>query len=252
MDLTTWQMIILFAAAMLGGFVDSIAGGGGIITVPALLAVGFPPHLALGTNKLQACFGSLTATINYRRGGMLRIRPLTTGIIFTALGAIAGTVAVQNIGTQWLEHIIPALLIAIFIYTLCNPKLGEMHGHHRMAPALFYMLFGCAIGFYDGFFGPGTGSLWTVAFILWLGFDLRKATAHTKALNFTSNIVALAAFLIGGHVAILAGLIMGAGQMMGAYAGSHLVLKRGTRFVRIFFLSVVAITIGKLLWSAYF
>jgi len=251
-DLTTWQLVILFAAALLAGFVDSIAGGGGIITVPALLAVGFPPHLALGTNKLQSSFGSLTATINYRRGGMLRFRPLFLGIGFTALGAVAGTLAVQNIDTQWLAHIIPVLLIAIFIYTLCNPKLGEMHQEHRITPPLFYILFGCAIGFYDGFFGPGTGSFWTVAFILWLGFDLRKATAHTKALNFTSNIVALTAFLIGGHVAIVAGLIMGAGQILGAYVGSHLVLKRGTRFVRLFFLSVVAITIGKLLWSTYF
>ena len=155
-------------------------------------------------------------------------------------------------GPQAALLVIPLLLIAIFIHTLCNPKLGEIHQAGRMTPPAFHALFGCAIGFYDGFFGPGTGSLWTMAFILWLGYDLRKATAHTKALNFTSNIVALAAFLIGGHVAILAGLMMGAGQMLGAYAGSHLVLKRGTRFVRIFFLSVVAITIGKLLWSTYF
>jgi uncharacterized membrane protein YfcA len=251
MELSVLQLCILFAAALFGGFVDSIAGGGGIITVPVLLAVGLPPHLALGTNKLQASFGSLTAAMNYRRGNMLRFRELLIGIAFTALGAITGTVTVQVISADWLKHIIPILLIAIFIYVLCKPNLGAIQRPHRIAPRLFYLVFGCAIGFYDGFFGPGTGSLWTLAFVLWLGFDLKKATAHTKALNFTSNIVALVAFFLGGYVLIVAGVIMGIGQVLGAYTGSHLVLKRGTRFVRFFFLSVVALTVGKLLWSTY-
>jgi uncharacterized membrane protein YfcA len=173
------------------------------------------------------------------------------GIAFTALGAVIGTVTVQLVSADWLQHIIPALLIAIFVYVLCNPNLGAIHKPHRMTPWLFYLLFGVAIGFYDGFFGPGTGSIWTVAFVLWLGFDLKKATAHTKALNFTSNIVSLVTFVIGGHVVVVAGVTMGAAQILGAYLGSHMVLKRGTRFVRIFFLTVVALTIAKLLWSTY-
>ncbi len=251
-DLSTGSLGILFAAAVLAGFVDSIAGGGGIITVPALLAVGLPPHMALGTNKLQASFGSLTATLNYRRAHMLRFRELILGIAFTALGALVGTVTVQVMSAEFLTHLIPALLVLIFVYVLCNPKLGTTHQPHRMAPWRFYLVFGCLIGFYDGFFGPGTGSIWTIALVLWLGFDLKKATAHTKALNFTSNVVALVAFMAGGHVAVFAGVIMGLGQMGGAYVGSHLVLTRGTRFVRIFFLCVVAVTIGKLLWSTYF
>lgn len=250
-DLSFSTVGILFAAALLAGFVDSIAGGGGIITVPALLAVGFPPHLALGTNKLQASFGSLTATLNYRRGQMFRFRELVVGIVFTALGAFAGTMTVQIISAEWMKHIIPILLVIIFGYVLCNPSLGAVHRPHRMAPGLFYLVFGCLIGFYDGFFGPGTGSLWVVALTLWLGFDLKKATAHTKALNFTSNLVALATFIWGGHVVVFAGVLMGAGQMLGAYLGSHLVLKRGTRFVRVFFLCIVALTIAKLLWTTY-
>jgi uncharacterized membrane protein YfcA len=250
-DLSYSCLGILFAAALLGGFVDAIAGGGGIITVPALLAVGFPPHTALGTNKLQASFGSLTATLNYRRGRMLRFRDLTYGIAFTALGALAGTTTVQVMSADALKHIIPVLLVIIFVYVLCNPELGAVHRPHRMAPWLFYLVFGCSIGFYDGFFGPGTGSIWTIVFVLWLGFDLKKATAHTKALNFTSNIVSLVTFVAGGHVVVFAGVTMGVGQMLGAYAGSHLVLNRGTRFVRMFFLCVVAITIAKLLWSTY-
>lgn len=251
MDLTALELGILFLAALFAGFVDAIAGGGGIITVPALLAVGFPPHLALGTNKLQSSFGSLTAALNYRRAGMLSFRELATGIGFTALGAIAGTLAVQVVSADGLKHLIPVLLVGIFVYVLFNPDLGRIHKPQRMAPGLFHVIFGCLIGFYDGFFGPGTGSLWTVAFVIWLGLDLKKATAHTKALNFTSNIVSLATFLIGGYVVIAAGLLMGIGQILGAYIGSHLVLKRGTKFVRVFFLCVVALTIGRLLWSMY-
>lgn len=250
-ELSLGALFILFGAALLAGFVDAIAGGGGIITVPALLAVGFPPHLALGTNKLQASFGSLTATLNYRRAKLLRLRELAFGIGFTALGAVVGTLAVQFISADNLEKILPILLVLIFIYVLYNPDLGAIHTPHRIAPGVFYLIFGCLIGFYDGFFGPGTGSLWTIAFAFWLGFDLKKATAHTKALNFTSNFVSLGAFLLAGHVAIFAGVIMGLGQILGAYAGSHMVLKKGTRFVRLFFLCVVAITIAKLLWSTY-
>ncbi len=249
--LSLLQMCVLFLAAVFAGFVDAIAGGGGIITVPALLAVGFPPHLALGTNKLQASFGSLTAALNYRRGNLLSFRALALGIGFTALGAIAGTMTVQVVSAEWLKHIIPVLLIVIFVYVLCNPDLGALHKPQRMVPWLFYVIAGCLLGFYDGFFGPGTGSLWTVALVVWLGLDLKRATAQTKALNFTSNIVSLGTFFLGGHVVIFAGLMMGAGQMIGAYLGSHVVMRRGTKFVRIFFLCVVALTIGKILWSTY-
>lgn len=251
-DLSIFSLFILFAAAFLAGFVDSIAGGGGIITVPALLSVGLPPHLALGTNKLQASFGSLTAALNYRNGKMVRFRELTLGVAFTAIGAIAGSVTVQAVEADYLKHFIPVLLVIVFVYMLCKPNLGSIHRPHRMAPGLFYLVFGLMIGFYDGFFGPGTGSFWTIAFILWLGFDLKKATAHTKVMNFTSNIVALIMFLVGGHVVLIAGFVMGFAQMLGAFIGSHLVLRRGTAFVRVFFLSVVAITIAKLLWSTFF
>jgi len=205
----------------------------------------------LGTNKLQASFGSLTAALNYRSGKIVRFRELTLGISFTAIGAFAGTMTVHVISADLLKHMIPALLVGIFVYMLCNPNVGTDHRPHRIAPSLFYLLFGCLLGFYDGFFGPGTGTFWTIAFALWLGFDIRKATAHTKVLNFTSNIVALITFIFGGHVILMAGVTMGLGQILGAYMGSHLVLKRGTRFVRVFFLCVVAITIAKLLWSTY-
>jgi uncharacterized protein len=244
-------LCMLWLAGLFAGFVDSIAGGGGIISLPALLATGMPPHLALGTNKLQGSFGSLTAAINYSRKGLVNMREIPMGIAFTALGALAGTIIVQVLSADFLRHIILILLIGVFFYTFCSPDLGRIDRRSLMAPPLFFGGAGLVLGFYDGFFGPGTGSFWTIALVLMLGLNLKKATAHTKIFNFTSNIVALTAFFIGGNVSISAGLCMGAGQMLGAFLGSRLVILKGTGFVRVFFLVVVAATIVKLAYNTY-
>ncbi len=242
-DLGYGELILLFAGGALAGFVDSIAGGGGIITVPLFLSVGLPPHLALGTNKLQASFGSLTASLRYRRGGLVSFRTLIEGILFTLIGAILGTVAIQLISAAFLNLIIPFLLLAVFLYTLFSPRLGEIDVESRLDPKLFFLLFGLLLGFYDGFFGPGTGSFWTIALAAVAGYNLKRATATTKVMNFTSNIVSLSVFLIGGKVIFGLGLLMGGAQLMGAWLGTHMVITRGTRFIRFFFLIVVAATI---------
>ncbi|WP_319523485.1 TSUP family transporter [Breoghania sp.] len=242
----------LWLAGLLAGFVDSIAGGGGIISLPALLATGMPPHLALGTNKLQGTCGSLTAALNYSRKGLVDLREIPMGVFFTALGALTGTVTVQVLSPDFLRSIILFLLIGVFFYTLFSPDLGKLDRRPVMAAPVFFGCSGMALGFYDGFFGPGTGSFWTIALVVLLGLNLKKATAHTKVFNFTSNVVALAAFFVGGNVLVSAGLLMGAGQMLGAFAGSRLVIRRGTGFVRVFFLVVVAATVAKLVYSTYF
>ncbi len=244
-------LFFLSLVGMVAGFVDSIAGGGGIISLPALLATGMPPHLALGTNKLQGSFGSFTAAVNYSRKGLVNRREIPSGILFTALGALVGTITVQVLSADFLRHIILVMLVGVFVYTLCSPDLGRIDRRPLMTAPLFFGLAGMLLGFYDGFFGPGTGSFWTIALVLMLGLNLKKATAHTKIFNFTSNLVALGAFLIGGHVSLSAGLLMGAGQMLGAFLGSRLVIRRGTGFVRGFFLVVVAVTIVKLVYTTY-
>jgi len=242
----------LLLAGLLAGFVDAIAGGGGIISLPALLATGMPPHLALGTNKLQGTCGSLTAALNYSRKGLVNLREIPMGVFFTALGALTGTVTVQVLSPDFLRNIILFLLIGVFLYTLFSPDLGKLDRRPVMAAPFFFGCAGMALGFYDGFFGPGTGSFWTIALVVLLGLNLKKATAHTKVFNFTSNVVALAAFFAGGNVLVSAGLLMGAGQMLGAFAGSRLVIRKGTGFVRVFFLVVVAATVAKLVYSTYF
>ena len=246
-----YQYAALFLAALVAGFVDAIAGGGGIITIPALMAVGLPPHLVLGTNKLQACFGSAMATWRYAGQGLMEVRKMGLVIACTAVGAAVGTLTIQHISQEILRHIMVVLLLVLFVYTCLARDFGGAHKPHRIPPHVFAVLFGLLLGFYDGFFGPGTGTFWTVAFVLLQGLDLRRATGHTKVVNFTSNIVALVFFLVAGQVLLLVGLIMGAGQAIGAYIGAHLVLHRGIRFIRVFFLCVVALTLARLLYTTY-
>lgn len=251
MELAIHTYFLLAGAALIAGFVDSIAGGGGIITVPVLLSVGLPVPLALGTNKLQAAFGSFTASVNYIRKDLADLKDTFAGIFFTAIGAATGAYTLQRIDPAFLAKVVPIMLIAIFIYLLLSPKFGHKDTHAKIKRNTFYAIFGLAIGFYDGFFGPGTGNFWTIAFVILLGLNLKSATAHTKIMNFTSNIISLAIFIHGGNVLFKVGLTMAAGQLIGAYIGSHLVITKGVKFVRIFFMIVVAITIAKLVYSTY-
>lgn len=245
-------LALLWITGLFAGFVDAIAGGGGIVSLPMLMATGMPPHMALGTNKLQGTFGSFTATVNYSRKGLVSIREIPMGIAWTAIGAVTGTISVQWVNATFLSHLILILLVGVFLYTLASPGMGKTDAQAVMTRPLFFTLAGFGLGFYDGFFGPGTGSFWTVALVVLLGLNLKKATAHTKVFNFTSNIVALSAFFFAGQVVVSAGLAMGIGQMIGAYFGSRLVIRRGTGFVRVFFIIVVVATIGRLGYTTYF
>jgi len=251
MELDFIALLILFLSGIMAGFVDSIAGGGGIITLPALLAVGIPPHQALATNKLQSSFGSFTSAFNYARLGLMKPKDLIVGIVFTFIGAAIGAIVVQYFKADSLVSFIIVMLIIIFIYTLLTPKLGHSESSKKMPKSLFYIIFGLALGFYDGFFGPGTGSFWTMALVLLLGLNLKAATAQTKLFNFTSNIVSLTVFIYSGLVIWVAGLVMGAGQIIGAFLGSSLVHKKEVKFIRVFFLVIVALTIVKLIWQNY-
>lgn len=243
---------LLFLTGLAAGLVDSVAGGGGLLTVPVLLGTGLPPQLALGTNKLQASFGSLTAAHNYLGRGGLGWRECRCGVAFTFAGAVAGTLAVQRLSAGILERAIPFLLLGILVYTAFTPNLGRIDAHPRLPAGLFYAVFGLGLGFYDGFFGPGTGSFWAFALVWGLGLNLARATAATKVMNFTSNAVSLAVFALGGHVLVLPGFVMGVGQMLGARVGSTLVLRRGPGFVRPLFLAVVFLTTVKLFWRLAF
>jgi len=240
---------LLFLAAFTAGFVDSIAGGGGLITVPLLLSAGLPPLDALGTNKLQASFGSGSATWHFARAGLIDGREVRLGVGLSFLSAMLGAFVVQQISPDFLRRLIPALLIGIAIYTLFQPGFGLHDQKPRLTPPLFAALFGVLIGFYDGFFGPGTGSFWAMACVVVMGFNLTKATAYTKAMNLASNAGSLLVFLAGGKMHFEIGLLMGVGQWTGARLGSRLVIRKGARFIRPIFVTVVLAITVKLLLS---
>ena len=246
-----WQFPLLFAAAFAAGFVDSIAGGGGLITVPVLLSLGMDPRHALGTNKLQAVFGSGSATWHYAQAGVVPLGDCKRGFVLTFLGAAVGTLMVQQLDPALLKRVIPLLLLGVALFVLLKPKLGDADLHPRMGRGAFDAAFGLLIGFYDGFFGPGTGTFWAMAYVLGLGFNLTKATGYTKVMNFASNVGSLLFFLLGGHVYFAAGLVMGAGQWLGARVGSGMVVRRGARFIRPVFLAVVLAITLKLLYDIH-
>lgn len=247
--MSPWWYLLLFCAAFAAGFVDAIAGGGGLITVPVLLSAGLPPTLALGTNKLQASFGSGSAAWHFARAGLIGWKEVRLGVLITFVSAMLGALAVQQIKPDFLRRFIPWLLIGVALYTLLQRSFGLRPRPARMSPHGFAALFGVLIGFYDGFFGPGTGTFWAMAGVALMGFDLTKATAYTKAMNFASNVGSLLVFLVGGQVHFGAGLLMGVGQWTGARLGSRLVIRQGARFIRpIFVTAVLAITL-KLLAS---
>lgn len=252
MEFEFYVYIIFLLTSLIAGFIDAIAGGGGIITIPVLLASGIPPHIALATNKLQGTFGSGMASINFIRKGFITWSEVALGVMYTFIGAALGTYAILLMDASVLEKAIPAMLVGIFLYTLFSPKMGEEDRNAYLSTHLFFLIFGLAIGFYDGFFGPGTGTFWTIALVALLGLNLKKATAQTKVMNFTSNIVSLGVFLASGNVLFMVGLLMGFGQLVGAYIGSNLVIKKEVKFIRVFFLTMVALTLMKLIYSSYF
>jgi len=246
-----WHLALLFGTGLVAGFVDSIAGGGGLITLPVLLNLGIDPKLALGTNKLQATFGSGSAAVHFVRAGTVELRECKRGFVVTFIGAALGTVLVQQLPRDFLVHAIPILLVLVAIYVLLKPDLGVIDAPPRLARPWFDVGFGLLLGFYDGFFGPGTGTFWAMAFVLGLGFNLTRATGSTKVMNFASNLSSLLFFLPGRNVLLVPGLTMGLGQLLGARIGSHLVVAKGVKFIRPIFIAMVLAVTARLLYDNY-
>jgi uncharacterized membrane protein YfcA len=246
-DLTLQLVLFLAGAAFLAGFVDSIAGGGGLITVPALLIAGFTPVDSLGTNKLQGLFGSGSATIAYASKGHVDLRTQLTSAVLSFLGAAIGAALASVLPGDLLRAALPLLLIAIALYFLFKPNMDDVDRAQRMSPFLFGLAIVPAIGFYDGLFGPGTGSFFMLAFVALAGFGVLKATAHTKLLNFASNLGGFAAFAVAGAIHWKVGLVMGLAQFAGARLGASLAMRVGARLIRPLLVVVCLALAAKLL-----
>jgi uncharacterized membrane protein YfcA len=225
-------LLALMAVGMLAGFVDAIAGGGGMITVPALLAAGLPPVAALATNKMQSIVGTAMAVMTYWRRGFVDFPSLVPAIGLTFAGSFVGALTVSRVDTSVLTVAVPVALIAIALYFLFAPKLSDADKAARLPFGPFVPIMGFIIGFYDGIFGPGTGSFFTIGFVLLFGLGLTRATGSTKVLNFTSNLAALAIFIPQGHVVWPVALIMALGQIIGGYVGARTGIRYGARIIR--------------------
>lgn len=231
-DLALHVLFFLFLAGFIAGFIDSIAGGGGMITIPAMLLAGLPPLETLGTNKLQSLFGSGSATVAYAGAGHVELKRQLPLACLSAIGAAFGAALATIIPADTMRAILPALLLGIALYFALKPNIGDVDKHRRLSEAAFAFTIVPLIGFYDGVFGPGTGSFFMLAFVSLAGFGVLKATAHTKLLNFGSNVGAFAFFLAYGAVLWKVGITMGIGQFLGAQAGSHFAMKNGAKIIK--------------------
>jgi uncharacterized membrane protein YfcA len=251
MELEISTLILLGFCGIAAGFIDSIAGGGGLLTVPALLSIGISPAQALATNKLQSSFGSFSASFYFLRRGYIDLKLIRNGIIFTFIGSALGTLLVQQIDPSALKQAIPFMLIGFALYFMFSPRTGEEDRQQRINFSLFSLLVGLGVGFYDGFFGPGTGSFFAIAFVVLAGFNLSKATAYSKLLNFTSNIASLIFFMLGGKILWQVGIIMGVGQFIGARLGSKMVISNGSKIIRPLLVTMSLVMSARLLWQHY-
>jgi len=192
-------LIVLALVAFAAGFIDAVAGGGGMLTVPALLSLGLPPHIALGTNKLAATFASSTAAFTYYRKRLFRPECWSRTFFATLVGAILGTLVVDWISTEWLEKILPLIILAAAIYTIWHrtPSTSD-NATPEPCPTLHkkQYLQGLSLGFYDGVAGPGTGAFWTVSSMALYRLNILLASGLAKAMNFTSNFTSLITFAV--------------------------------------------------------
>jgi uncharacterized protein len=236
-------IVMLSVAALGAGTVDAIAGGGGLITVPALLAAGLPPHVALGTNKGQSVFGSGAALVAFWRAGRVDRRQAAFTFPLGLVGSLVGAVIVTSIDQDALRPIVIAMLIGAAALLLVRKPAREQDADTRPVVAALLAL---AIGAYDGFFGPGTGTFLIVGFVALCGRSLVHASADAKVVNFASNLAAVLVFARDGHVLWQLALPMAVAQLCGGVIGAHLAMKGGERIVRGFVLLVSGALIVKL------
>lgn len=231
MELAADTLAFLIAIAFLAGTIDAMAGGGGLLTIPALMAAGVPPVSALATNKLQSTIGTSSAFLTFWRAGHVDLRRFAWPAAGAFAGSVLGATTVQYISSGFLAALVPALLIAMGLYFLLAPPMSSVDRHARTGPAGLTLIIS-AIGFYDGFFGPGTGSFLTLTLVALGGLGLVRAIGNTKFLNLATNIAGLLAMIVGGHVLWLLGLSMAAANVAGNQLGARLAIRFGGRGVR--------------------
>jgi len=252
MEPTLQLFLIVLPAVFLAGLVDSIAGGGGLLSVPAYMAAGLPPHYVLGNNKFSSSFGTLFATLRYHQHGLIDVPVAMISALFALGGSFLGANAVLLIDPAFLRYLLIVLIPVLTLFTLANRSLGRVNNSRRQPRKRKYSLAALAallIGFYDGFFGPGTGTFLILFYTLALKYDFVTANANTKVVNLASNVAALAAFIINGKIIYAIGIPAAAAGIAGNLLGAKLVIKRGSSIIRPIFILALALLFIKIVYD---
>lgn len=249
------DFVLLGGAAFLAGLVDAVVGGGGLIQLPALFSI-YPrevPATLIGTNKLSSVFGTSAAALNYTRRVKVAWSTVLPATVAAFVFAFAGAYTVSHVSPDFVRVLLPFVLVAVAVYTFRKKDLGSIHApiHSGTRERVFALAVGASIGFYDGFFGPGTGSFLIFLFVRFFGFDFLSASASSKVVNVACNVAALMWFGVSGHLLWQLGLLMALCNISGSVVGTSLALKHGTGFVRKLFLLVVTILILRTTYDAF-
>ena len=249
-ELSIEMLIFLIGAGFIASFIDSVVGGGGLISVPSLMMTGLSPVVVLGTNKMAAFMGSITSTVAFMRSGKVDLKLIKYLFPLSVIGSALGVFTVRMIPQDFLKPIVVGMLVIVTIYSLMKKDWGENSTYHGMNKKTAILSGGVAfvLGFYDGFFGPGAGSFLLFAFLC-IGFDFIMAAGNARALNFGSNISAMVVFTSLGLVNYAYALPMGIGMIFGAIAGTKMAIVKGASYVRPLFIFMTVILIRKQLFD---
>jgi uncharacterized protein len=254
MDTTVTTYLIVLPFIFLAGFIDSIAGGGGLISVPAYLAGGLPPHLALGNNKFSSAFGTLFSTARYFKHGMIDVPVAGCSAVFALGGSYLGTRTVLFIEPMFLNYVLLILIPLITIFTLTKKTLGEKSNavsKPLIARLSLGSIAGLLLGFYDGFFGPGTGTFLILFYTTLLKYDFVEANGNTKVVNLSSNVASLVTFFIFGKILFAIAVPAAAFGIAGNLVGSKLVVKKGVKIVRPVFVAALLLLFMKIVYDLF-
>lgn len=243
--------LLLVLVGLFAGFVDSIAGGGGLITLPALLLAGASPLQALSTNKMQGTFGAATAALAFARSGLVDMGKQRRAAVVALLAGAAGAGLATVLPTEWLRLVLPVVLVGVAAFFAFKPGLTDEDRRERLPPAVFIVTVVPVIAGYDGFFGPGTGPFFMLGFVLLAGYGVLKATAHTKLLNLASNLGSLAIFATTGETWWMVGLAMGLAQVVGAALGARLAMRVGGRLIKPLLVVTSTALALRLVWQGW-
>ncbi|RYV02252.1 hypothetical protein SOPP22_11900 [Shewanella sp. OPT22] len=247
-----WFMLALVGIS--AGFIDAVVGGGGLLSIPALLSLGLPPHLTLGTNKVAACFSSFTSSLTYFKQELFSPQLWYHTAIASFVGGVLGSALVLAIDNEWLIKILPIIIIAVAVYSLINPNaIGSQNSNmiKKSPKKLHQWLMGLALGGYDGFAGPGAGAFWTISTSKFYGLPLLNSCGLARSMTLVSNLTALMVFIALDEVNYLVGIVLGLFMMIGSFIGARVAIRLGSPFIKPIFITVVLFMSLHLAWSAW-